>query len=70
MIRFRSFLVQLQLDCVSNTPVVATEQGGKKDDVEPEHRHDVAKTEEATHGPKRGTRARRPNMRVQGPEWV
>jgi hypothetical protein len=55
---------------VSNTPVVATEQGGKKGDVEPERGHDVAKTEEATHGPKRGTRARRPNMRVQGPEWA
>jgi hypothetical protein len=52
---------------VSNTPVTTTEQGGRKGNVEPERRHDVAKTEEATHGPERATRARRPNMRVQCP---
>jgi hypothetical protein len=55
---------------VSGTSLAHAVHGGKIGDVELERNHDAANAENNTHGPRQGTRVKRPNVRTQGPEWM
>jgi uncharacterized protein (DUF1919 family) len=55
---------------VSGTSSAHAVHGGKIGDVKLEREHDAANAEDGTHGPRQGTRVKRPNVHTQGPEWV
>ena len=52
-------------DVSTRTTTSATQEDNGNDDGQPDVHGDI----QAEHGPRRGGRDRRPNIRVHGPEW-